>query len=355
MLRSQPMSTLTLSLMFPVALTLFATAPASAQPSADNLALTPVAGASASPGDCADGQRHDDGSFETGLHSSGINAPKIVTRFDVVETSTLIRVCVCWSSSFAPGDHAFDVVVFDDDGPAGRPGTLLARESVEVTDVPPGSGTFYGFDLSALDVTVPAGGVYVGVDALDVFSFGLQLCADTNGPGNPPILAAPGGSSSNWQDARDQLSDLHALGVRVKLEAGAGPGPDPGPAPGSCTPSASVLCLDDAPGDRRFRVELAYENDRDSGMAHAVPLDDLGVTRGGLFWIGNRSNPEMLIKVLNACALPGGRYWVFYAATTNQGLVTTVTDTVTGRVWRRTNPLGTAAAPVQDTRAFPCD
>jgi hypothetical protein len=101
-------------------------------------------------------------------------------------------------------------------------------------------------------------------------------------------------------------------------------------------------------------VQLEYENPQAAGLAHAVPLTDLGVARGGLFWIGNRNNPEMLIKILDACAA-FDHFWVFYAATTNQGLVTTVTDTVTGRVWRRTNPRGTAAAPVQDTAAFPCE
>ena len=121
-----------------------------------------------------------------------------------------------------------------------------------------------------------------------------------------------------------------------------------------CTPDATTLCIDDQPGDRRFRVTMQFSNNQGSGSSNAIPLTSLGVTRGGLFWIGSQGNPEMLIKVLNGCSTGLNSYWVFYAATTNQGLVTTVTDTETGRVWTRTNPQGTAAAPVQDTRAFPC-
>jgi hypothetical protein len=59
----------------------------------------------------------------------------------------------------------------------------------------------------------------------------------------------------------------------------------------------------------------------------------------------------MLIKVLNACAL-NSRYWVFYAATTNVELTTTVVDTQTGRTQVYFNPLNTPAPPVQDTNAL---
>lgn len=122
-----------------------------------------------------------------------------------------------------------------------------------------------------------------------------------------------------------------------------------------CIPSDTTLCVDDQPGDRRFKVTMHYNNAQSSGFGHAIPLSSLGVNRGGLFWIGNPTNPEMLIKILNACVPPFNAYWVFYAATTNQGLETVVTDTQTGRTWSRTNPRGTAAPPVQDTGAFPCD
>ena len=44
----------------------------------------------------------------------------------------------------------------------------------------------------------------------------------------------------------------------------------------------------------------------------------------------------------------------FYAAGTDVGLKTTVTDTVTGAHKTYTNPIGTAAPPVQDTSAIPC-
>ena len=45
-------------------------------------------------------------------------------------------------------------------------------------------------------------------------------------------------------------------------------------------------------------------------------------------------------------------YWVFFAAGTNVEFTVTVTDTQTGTVKTYSNPLNTAAPPVQDTSAF---
>jgi len=123
-----------------------------------------------------------------------------------------------------------------------------------------------------------------------------------------------------------------------------------------CVPSATTLCLDDAPGDRRFKVQVSFQTTQgggSSGPGNAIALGGLGVNDGGLFWFFNATNPEMLVKVLNACAA-GNHYWVFYAAATNVGLTTTVTDTVTGNSRVYTNADRTAAVPVQDTSALPC-
>ncbi len=123
---------------------------------------------------------------------------------------------------------------------------------------------------------------------------------------------------------------------------------------GPCTPSAETLCIDDQAGDRRFRVQVAYSSAQHSGNGKAIPLSSLGVNSGGLFWFFGASNPELLVKVLNACGL-NNKYWIFWSAGTNVGLTLSVTDTVTGSSKTYTNPNGKAAAPVQDTSALPCN
>lgn len=128
-----------------------------------------------------------------------------------------------------------------------------------------------------------------------------------------------------------------------------------GPTP-PCTPSSTVLCIDGSPGDRRFRVNVGFATSQGggaSGAAQAIPLAPLGADDGGLFTFFSASNPEMLLKILPGCTV-NGRWWVFYAATTNVGFQVNVTDTQTGAVWSRSNVDLQVAAPVQDTSAFAC-
>jgi hypothetical protein len=125
---------------------------------------------------------------------------------------------------------------------------------------------------------------------------------------------------------------------------------------GSCAASATTLCIDNTPGDRRFQVQIDYatsEGGGRSGPGNAVPLSSLGVAEGGLFWFFDAGDPEVLVKILNACPL-SSTFWVFFAATTNVGFTLTVTDTVTGHHKSYANPDRQAAAPVQDTAALSC-
>lgn len=124
-----------------------------------------------------------------------------------------------------------------------------------------------------------------------------------------------------------------------------------------CVPDATTLCIDDEPGDGRFRVEVTFETIQGggaSGRGRAIPLSSLGVTSGGVFWFFSADNPEMLVKVIDGCPV-NGHFWVFYSAGTNVGLTTMVTDTRTGRVFVETSPDLTSAQPVQNTRVFPCE
>lgn len=128
------------------------------------------------------------------------------------------------------------------------------------------------------------------------------------------------------------------------------------PSATNCTPSSQVLCISDQPGDRRFQLTSSFatvEGGGLSGNAGAVDLSSVGITDGGVFWFFSASNPEMLIKVLDGCAL-NNHFWVFFSAVTNVGFHVTVKDTKTSHSVTYSNPDQTAAAPVQDTSALPC-
>jgi hypothetical protein len=129
-----------------------------------------------------------------------------------------------------------------------------------------------------------------------------------------------------------------------------------GPPPEPCQAGPTTLCLDHATGDERFEVTVTFETIQGGGLAGqgtAIPLGSLGVTTGGLVHFGNPANPEILVKVLNGCAI-NQHHWVFYAATTNIGFTVTVRDTATDELATYSNPDLTPAAPVQDIAAFEC-
>jgi hypothetical protein len=113
---------------------------------------------------------------------------------------------------------------------------------------------------------------------------------------------------------------------------------------GPCAPTATNLCLNRG----RFRVEVTWEANGSSGPGRVVPG---AAADSGLFWFFGPDNWELMVKVLDGCAL-NHRYWVFAAATTDVHYVLTVTDTATGQVARYENPAGHPSAATTDTGAF---
>ncbi len=117
------------------------------------------------------------------------------------------------------------------------------------------------------------------------------------------------------------------------------------PGKGGCVPSETDLCLD----ENRFRVEVEWQDfDGNVGSGQVVSTDS---PNSGLLWFFSAENWEMLIKVLDGCAI-NNHYWVFAAATTDVKYTLRVTDTMTGAVSVHENALGNAAAAITDTGAF---
>lgn len=113
---------------------------------------------------------------------------------------------------------------------------------------------------------------------------------------------------------------------------------------GVCTPGPKTLCL----GGGRFKVEARWATpNAGNGMGNAVSLGE----DSGRFWFFGAENPELVVKVIDACDT-FDRFWVFASGLTNVEVLMTVTDTQEGRTRQYFNPQGKAFAPVQDTDAF---
>jgi hypothetical protein len=113
----------------------------------------------------------------------------------------------------------------------------------------------------------------------------------------------------------------------------------------TCVPGPNQMCLD----GERFAVQVQWQDGTgQQGLANVVAYKS---DSSGMFWFFSADNWEMLVKVLDGCAV-NSRFWVFAGATTNVQYSLNVTDLATGTIQTYTNPLGHAASPITDTSAF---
>jgi hypothetical protein len=121
------------------------------------------------------------------------------------------------------------------------------------------------------------------------------------------------------------------------------------PVQGTCTFSGfarqNQICL-----QNRFAIRIINVTNSQSGVATPVRF---GSEDSAFFWFFGDQNYEVVVKVLNACAL-NGRYWVFDAGLTDQGYRIEVRDTVGNSTKAYTNTLGNRAPATTDTNAFSC-
>ena len=107
-----------------------------------------------------------------------------------------------------------------------------------------------------------------------------------------------------------------------------------------------TLCLNDG----RFKVEVAWQiPDGTTGVGQATRL----TSDTGTFAFFNPANLELMVKVLNACAV-NQKFWVFAGGLTNVRVELTVTDTQTEAEKTYISGMSTPFQPLQDTSAFSC-
>ena len=119
-----------------------------------------------------------------------------------------------------------------------------------------------------------------------------------------------------------------------------------------CEPTEPLITF-----EHGYTVSMCVEYLKD-GVGPIVREDakDYGLVsrESGILYFFDRDNAEVLIKVLDACAVNEHR-WVFVAPVTDLAFNLYVDETATGERWTHRNPRGGAtAAPRGDVTAFPC-
>ena len=115
-----------------------------------------------------------------------------------------------------------------------------------------------------------------------------------------------------------------------------------------CLPTDTRLCFHLG----RFTAEVSWSTSEEDGEGRAVRFptaDD-----SGFFWFFDPKNLEVMVKVLDGCAV-NGHYWVFGAATTDVRYTLRIVDELADRVELLGNPGGALSPAVADIQAFPCE
>jgi hypothetical protein len=329
---------------------------------------------------------------------------------------TQTRAKLLDTNNFGPTGTVDRAIVIEDRSAAITPAALAGVEIVFIGYLDDDSvNAFTNSELNALENFVQAGGsLLVTCDSSSYDAvcarFGYPIVGGNSyfqsaaGAGfNHPVLVGPFGAArqvaadgtiSTFADTVDAtvllrsdlnrhpsvLADRVGTGRVVAIAdvdmisnytlSGPGDGPKPndllllnavawlaGESGGSCVPDNTTLCIDNVPGDGRFRVRVTYDTTLGgglSGSALASSTLGMGARTGGLFTFFDPAVPEMLFKIVNGCGSTG-HFWIFYSAGTNAGFTVTVNDLVGGGApWTHTNPDLVAAAPVQDIFALPC-
>lgn len=168
---------------------------------------------------------HDDGSPENGYGATPdlVGEVRWVDRFTPSNyPASMDAICL----GFVGGEPTlldFDIVVFDDDGPGGSPGTELGSLAATAEDIPglpvPDEATWYSYDISSLGISLSAGSVYIGVRYAPPEPNVFVLADQSDG--NPAGFA--GGywwndNTGEWQpiqEAGGPLANYRALFIRV--------------------------------------------------------------------------------------------------------------------------------------------
>ncbi len=107
-----------------------------------------------------------------------------------------------------------------------------------------------------------------------------------------------------------------------------------------------------------FTVSMCIEyQEGGTGPMLTKDAEDYGLEsrESGLLYFFDRDNAEVLVKVLDACAVNGHR-WVFAAPVTTLAFNLYVDETATGKRWAHRNPRGGQTATTQSNiQAFPCE
>lgn len=177
----------------------------------------------------------DDGTAENGYsgNPATVTEVRLVDQFDVADfpAGTIDTICIGWISLAGGATQNFDIVIYDDDGAAGAPGTELASIASTASGIPAGlPGQMYSYDVSGAGITLPAAdSFYIGARWMpdgDIFVASDETGATSAGAGQVWF-----DTDMIWNPINTVFPNYSALMVRALPGTGGEPPPESTPVP----------------------------------------------------------------------------------------------------------------------------
>jgi len=163
---------------------------------------------------CDHGLVADDGTMENGY---GWGSGRVFVQQFTPDAYpfTATDVCAAFTQAAGDSDLSYEVLVYDDDGPTGGPGTLLASVPAVASGIPGWPDhTFSSVRIEGEGVTIDDGTIYVGVGWDDTAEIGFYVAADES----PSTPVSPGFFSTDgisWATISSVFPDYRSLMVRL--------------------------------------------------------------------------------------------------------------------------------------------
>ena len=180
------------------------------------------------------------------------------------------------------------------------------------------------------------GGGYL-ISSAHVLGTGVPLTPDAGLYGRGGLDTA---FVAGWRH-RDPQGELSIIGARASSQTSP---------PTSCTETGEKMCLG---AGNRFRVRALWSRSRPAPAIYGRGRQIEITPDTGYFWFFRETNVEVLVKVLDGCAV-NGHYWVFAAGLTDLDVILDVYDTQNQESEIYHSEEGRPFQPIQDTGAFPC-
>ena len=191
---------------------------------------------------------HDDGGIENGYSGNPflVSEVRFVDKFTPSSyPASFTSVCLDFVIlSGGPATYPIDVVVFDDDGAGGSPGTLLGELNGQTatTHLFTGGGQapiWNSYDISSMGLNITSGSVYIGTRYVPPIN-NVFTSADESGS-----VGFAGGYWWNnfdgvWSQTQNAFPGYHSMFIRAVQSGGGTPTPTPTP---TATPTPGQIVL----------------------------------------------------------------------------------------------------------------